>query len=40
LTDDVTMARAASQDFVDRLPALRQDEQTAGNRIETAADKC
>lgn len=40
LTDDVTMARAASQDFVERLPALRQDELTAGNRIETAAEKC
>ncbi|HTZ55652.1 MAG TPA: hypothetical protein VMB20_11370 [Candidatus Acidoferrum sp.] len=40
LTDDVTMARAASQDFLTRLPALRLDEQTAGTRIETAADKC
>jgi hypothetical protein len=40
LTDDVTMARAASEDFTSRLSALRQDEQTAGDRIETAADKC
>lgn len=40
LTDDLTMARAASDDFRDRIPALRQDEQTAGTRIETAADKC
>lgn len=40
LTDDVTMARAASQDFVGRLPALRQDEQAAGTRIDAAAEKC
>jgi hypothetical protein len=40
LTDDVTMAKAASEDFVTRLPALRQDEQTAGSRIETAATNC
>lgn len=40
LNDDVTMARAASVDFQGRLPALMQDEQAAGNRIETAADKC
>lgn len=40
LTDDVTLARAASQDFMTRLPALRQDERAAGSRIETAATKC
>lgn len=40
LTDDLTMARAASTDFQSRLPALRQDEQAAGSHIETAADKC
>jgi hypothetical protein len=40
LTDDLTMARAASEDFRSRLPALRQDEQTAGTRIDAAADKC
>ena len=40
ITDDLTMARAASQDFVTRLPALRQDEQAASSRIETAATKC
>jgi hypothetical protein len=40
LNDDVTMARAASTDFQQRIPALMQDEQTAGNRIETAADNC
>jgi hypothetical protein len=40
LTDDVTMARAASEDFVQRLPAIRQDEQTTANKIDAAADKC
>ncbi len=40
LTDDVTLARAASQDFVTRLPAVRHDELTAVPRIEAAADKC
>jgi hypothetical protein len=40
LTDDVTLARAASEDFITRLPALRQDEQAASSRIETASDKC
>lgn len=40
LTDDITLARAASQDFMTRLPAVRHDEQTAVPRIEAAADKC
>jgi hypothetical protein len=40
LTDDLTLARAASQDFATRLPALRLDEQAAGARIESAATKC
>ncbi|MGB6984647.1 MAG: hypothetical protein WBD74_01585 [Candidatus Aquilonibacter sp.] len=40
LTDDLTLARAASESFVTRLPALRVDEQTAGARIETAANGC
>jgi len=40
LRDDVTMAKAASHDFQDRLPAVMKDELTAGARIETAADNC
>src|SRR5208283_3221822 len=40
LTDDLTMARAASLDFQERLPALMLDERAAGDRIETVADKC
>ena len=40
LTDDITLARAASQDFMTRLPAVRNDERTAVPRIEAAADKC
>jgi hypothetical protein len=38
--DDVTMARAASEDFQSRLPALMLDEMTAAGHIETAAQGC
>jgi hypothetical protein len=40
LADDVTMARAASADFLGRVPAIMQDELMAGSHIELAADHC
>jgi hypothetical protein len=40
LDDDVTMAKAASSDFLGRMPAVMQDEMTAGGHIELAADHC
>jgi len=38
--DDVAMAKAASTDFQGRMPAVMQDEMTAGTHIEQAADHC
>lgn len=40
LDDDVAMAKAASTDFQRRMPAVMQDELTAGGHIEQAADHC
>jgi hypothetical protein len=40
LDDDVTMSRAASHEFQTRMPAVMQDELTAGSHIELAADHC
>lgn len=40
LADDVAMSRAASVDFQGRMPAVMQDEVTAGSHIELAADHC
>jgi hypothetical protein len=34
------MARAASADFLGRVPAIMQDELMAGSHIELAADHC
>jgi hypothetical protein len=38
--DDVQMADLASSDFLNRLPAIMQDELNAGNHIEAASDNC
>ncbi|HUA09586.1 MAG TPA: hypothetical protein VMA98_09950 [Candidatus Acidoferrales bacterium] len=38
--DDVRMAKAASEDFQSRMPAVMQDELNAGAHIEQAADHC
>ncbi|HUN29397.1 MAG TPA: hypothetical protein VMV65_06300 [Alphaproteobacteria bacterium] len=40
LEDDVSMSQAASKDFQSRMPAVMQDEATAGGHIELAADHC
>jgi hypothetical protein len=40
LDDDLVMAKAASSDFQDRMPAVMKDELTAGSHIEQAADHC
>jgi len=40
LDDDLAMAKAASKDFLGRMPAVMQDEMTAGSHIELAADHC
>jgi hypothetical protein len=40
LDDDVAMSRAASREFQTRMPAVMQDELTAGSHIELAADHC
>ncbi len=38
--DDVRMAASASADFQSRMPAILQDEMTAGSRIELASVHC
>jgi hypothetical protein len=40
LSDDVAMAAAASDDFKQRIPAIFQDELTAGDRIAQANERC
>ncbi len=38
--EDVEMAGEASSDFLNRLPAIMQDEVNAGNHIEAASENC